>query len=270
MSRQRYISEVSQLCRYCRLLIIDDEAWGGYRSGGPGEGGFLIFDEEDTNRHFETEYRVEDVYPGLLLLSDSALNGCICCAQIREAIVAAKLEPPEGAARVILMISYLWKISGNERWIGDTLLFPERGLTALLLQVNFMPTTGQQPLSRPIISFDIDSRSEPCITWLRLETSPEHDAMNSKNVTWVKRLMHESNQEGVLLGVQQDDQYLPTRLIDLGAGDQGQSPRLRLAVDLRKTGELLEYAALSYCWGSLVEAASQYRTTRETLQQRLT
>ncbi|KAJ8131229.1 hypothetical protein O1611_g2398 [Lasiodiplodia mahajangana] len=242
---------------------------GGNRSDGPGENGFLIFDKEDTDRHFRTEYRFEDAYPGLSSLSESALNGCICCAQIREAILAAKLEPPEGAARVILMISYLWKISGNERWIGDTLLFPERGLTALLLQVNFMPVTDQQPLSRPIISFDIDSSSESCIKWLRLETSPERDALNWKNVAWTKKLMYESNQEAVPLGVKRHDRYLPTRLIDLGIDNPGQPPRLVLATDLQKTEARLEYAALSYCWGSLVEAASQYRTTRETLQQRL-
>ncbi|KAI0906044.1 hypothetical protein F4823DRAFT_631862 [Ustulina deusta] len=233
MSRQLYNdSEVSQFCRHCRLLLIDDKAWGGYRSDRPGESRFLAFDEKITRRHFETEYCFEDLYPDLPSLAESALTGCICCAYIRESILTAKLEPPEGAARVTLKISYLW---------GS--LFADYLYAEMILA--------------------------PCVRWLRLETSSECDAMNSKNVAWIKRLLNESEQEAVSLGVKRDDRYLPTRLIDVGVGGQGRLPRLVLATDLRSMEARPEYAALSYCWGSQVEAASQYQTTRETLQQRL-
>ncbi|KAI1748947.1 heterokaryon incompatibility protein-domain-containing protein [Xylaria castorea] len=295
MSRQLYNDlEVSQLCSHCQLLIIDDKAWGGFAFDGLGESRFLVFDEEDTSRTFETEYWFEDSYPDLPSLAESALTGCICCAQIREAVLAARLEPPESATRVILKINYIWKIQGNDLYSGDFSWFPERGFSALLLQVNFMSVTGQESLCSRVISFDIDSSSAmfslryrnfykiqmtryqwlktivaPCATWLRLETSPECDAMNSKNVAWIKRLLHEFEQEAVSVGVKRDDRYLPTRLIDLGVGNEGGLPRLALATDLRVAESRVEYASLSYCWGSLVEAASQYRTTRQNLQQRL-
>ncbi len=298
MSRQLYNdSEVSQFCRHCRLLLIDDKAWGGYRSDRPGESRFLAFDEKITRRHFETEYCFEDLYPDLPSLAESALTGCICCAYIRESILTAKLEPPEGAARVTLKISYLWgSLFADYLYPEVSSMFPDRGLVALLLQVNFMSVTGQKPLSCPAISFGIVSSSgmfalryrdcycfprtegtlswlkiilAPCVRWLRLETSSECDAMNSKNVAWIKRLLNESEQEAVSLGVKRDNRYLPTRLIDVGVGGQGRLPRLVLATDLRSMEARPEYAALSYCWGSQVEAASQYQTTRETLQQRL-
>lgn len=152
-------SEISSLCRHCRLLVIDDKAWGGYSSNGPRESKFLVVDKEDNSRHFETGYRFQDLYPHLPSLAQSALAGCVCCAQIREAILAAKLEPPEGAASVILLISYRWKMLGNDLYSGDLVFVPERGLAAMLLQVNFMSITGQEPLSRPVISFNIDSKS---------------------------------------------------------------------------------------------------------------
>ncbi|KAH8163492.1 hypothetical protein CIB48_g4754 [Xylaria polymorpha] len=270
-------SEISSLCRHCRLLVIDDKAWGGYSSNGPRESKFLVVDKEDNSRHFETGYRFQDLYPHLPSLAQSALAGCVCCAQIREAILAAKLEPPEGAASVILLISYRWKMLGNDLYSGDLVFVPERGLAAMLLQVNFMSITGQEPLSRPVISFNIDSKSEsasrlkmtvaPCVTWLRLETSPEYNAIAPKNIEWIKGFLYEFKQGAVSSGVERDDPFLPTRLIDLGVESQGQFPRLALATHLRNTET--RYAALSYCWGPPAEAGAQYCTTRETLQQRL-
>ncbi|KAI0439512.1 heterokaryon incompatibility protein-domain-containing protein [Xylaria telfairii] len=238
-------------------------------SDGPGESKFLVFNKEDKWRYFETGYRIQDVYPDLPSVAQSALEGCICCAQIREAILAAKLEPPEGAVRVLLLISYLWKTQGNDLYDGDWVFLPDRGFSAMLLQVNFMSATSQEPLSRPVISFNIDSSSVPCVTWLRLETSPEYDATTPRNIAWIKGFLREFEQEAASSRVERDARFLPTRLIDLGVDSQGQFPRLALSTHFRNAETRLEYAALSYCWGPPAEAGTQYRTTRETLRQRL-
>ncbi|KAI0966190.1 heterokaryon incompatibility protein-domain-containing protein [Xylaria arbuscula] len=276
MSNQDYDEpETGQLCCHCQDLIIDDKAWGGYTTKKPTEPKFLIFDEGDSHRHFKTKYFFEDHYPSLTKLAESALNGCLCCAQIRESVLGANLEPPEGTVRAILMASYLWKIQGNDSYLEQ--VFPERGLSAFLLQVNFMPLRSQdrdvEPLSRPIMTFDIDSSAAPCVEWLRLETSPETNAMNPKNIAWIKDRLYQFEQKESSLGIRRDNSFLSTRLIDLGDdGQPDQPPRLVLASDLRTPGlcHNIEYAALSYCWGTPAEAASQFRTTHDTLQHHLT
>ncbi|KAI1177682.1 heterokaryon incompatibility protein-domain-containing protein, partial [Nemania sp. FL0916] len=259
-------SVAGQLYHNCSLLIIDDKALGGHTEFiGPRKRKFLRFDQNYSWQHFHSEYKFEDLYPSLPSLATSALAGCICCAQIRDAILAA--EPPEGAVGVILMASYLWSFQARDEYFPKWP--PDRGLAAMLLQVNFMSgMAGQQPLSRPLILFSIDSSSAPCIMWLRLETSPEHDALSPGNIAWIKEFLLDFEKEDVALGIERDDRFLPTRLIDLGDDSNGRLARLVLATDLRNTDGRLNYAALSYCWGPPAAAANQYQTTRETLEQR--
>ncbi|KAI0378857.1 heterokaryon incompatibility protein-domain-containing protein [Hypomontagnella monticulosa] len=73
-----------------------------------------------------------------------------------------------------------------------------------------------------------------------------------------------------------DNMYLPTRLIEIDINPAASSPptpslRLVLGEDLAKRtsrAEKVQYAALSYCWGTASEAAAQAVTGKETIAQR--
>lgn len=73
---------------------------------------------------------------------------------------------------------------------------------------------------------------------------------------------------------EEDDEYLPTRVLDLGLATE---PCLRL-VSMKNCPRLqsaaanpfeTRYAAISYCWGNKEDAKKQLKTTRNNLQQHL-
>lgn len=64
--------------------------------------------------------------------------------------------------------------------------------------------------------------------------------------------------------------FLPTRLIDVGDEVGGLSPRLVLTANLltmynASIAVSLQYIALSYCWGSSNDAATQFKTEKASL-----
>jgi hypothetical protein len=158
-----YESRLSRLCQKCRHLLIDDKALGGYRSeSGPGTASFLEFDDGYVYRCFDTDYDVQDSYPELSLLAESARAGCECCAYIRETILTTGLESPEGCTRIMLECCYSWKFEWLDHVVQVKGRDRDRGLAAMLLYVYFMPqesSSSEEPLSQATIAFSIDSAS---------------------------------------------------------------------------------------------------------------
>ena len=102
--------------------------------------------------------------------------------------------------------------------------------------------------------------------------SPRAEALDPENIALIQQTQMEV--EGARAS--QDELgtgrgFLPTRLIDLGHKEDP-SPRLVLSRDIAGTisSREVRYAALSYCWGSPVEAAAQFKTTHGVLAKRLT
>lgn len=73
---------------------------------------------------------------------------------------------------------------------------------------------------------------------------------------------------------EEDGEYLPTRLLDVGSTTEpclrlvsmSSYPQLQLAA---ANAFANRYAAISYCWGTNEDAEKQLKTTRNTLQQHL-
>ncbi|KAI3337527.1 hypothetical protein HD806DRAFT_518352 [Xylariaceae sp. AK1471] len=218
-----YESRVAQLCQNCRHLLIHDKALGGYKSdSGPGTASFLKFDSANAYQRFKTGYLLNDSYPELSLLAESVRAGCKCCAFIRETISTAELDPPETTTMVTLQFSYQWKHKGGFGSILVTVVFTSEE-----------PGTNEEPPCFYTIVFDIDSIFEPCISWLRLERSPEPDILSPRNIEWMTKLLRSqeyetaSEYEDMHPGaVEQEQEFLPTRLIDLGSKEYSQYPRL--------------------------------------------
>ncbi|KAI1078584.1 heterokaryon incompatibility protein-domain-containing protein, partial [Whalleya microplaca] len=262
------MDDIQEFCEKCKLLQIDDAALGGSQCSSADGSSYLVLDDQDRPRELDTGYRFEDSFPELPRLA----AGCHCCKWLMNTL-RDKLEPREDAHRVILSLSYVWKLPITASF---PTLPPDRGLAALLLQVDFMPTApniGQKEASQARISFDIDSISDSCISWLRLEHSPEPDILNVKNIEWMKKYQQRERKKWEILDhTQGKNPFLPTRLVDLGSDDQDQPSRLVLSKDILNLNSTLEieYAALSYCWGPPAEAKFQFKTEPVTLAERLT
>ena len=111
-----------------------------------------------------------------------------------------------------------------------------------------------------------------CAEWLRLEP-PIRDTLDSRSIECLQNVLahfqslpESANHSG--------DKFLPTRLLEIAPEDttpNSQALRLVLQEDLDQEMALsrdVQYAALSYCWGSASEAATQAVTKKDTLGDR--
>jgi hypothetical protein len=104
-----------------------------------------------------------------------------------------------------------------------------------------------------------------CQRWLRTAFAPSPQALSKENVSWMRQAL---DQCSAICSSNSTSNFLPTRLIDIGNSDQGESICLIEPADtqLQPTSR---YAALSYCWGTAEQAAQQLTTTSETLSHHL-
>ncbi|KAJ1324724.1 HET domain-containing protein [Microdochium nivale] len=256
----------TELCANCELLQFDDLANGGYKTLDPDDGSeFLLFNEDDRGREFPTAYEFADDLPDLPALAESAASGCGCCAGIRAAIRKFGSPKLDRAAKVTLRFSYLWKSSlgSTGAWVD-----PDRGLVAARLYMQSTPGSEIQHVEIDTFVFSVETASESCLKWLRTRPLATQHPLSPRNIAWIQEsLAQESLRPRISF---HDNEFLPTRLIDLGASDTHASRvNLQTTESLQSTERSpIKYAALSYCWGPQVEAARQFQTTRATLPQR--
>lgn len=105
--------------------------------------------------------------------------------------------------------------------------------------------------------------------WLEIDKSTQGEPLSDQNVALVDKHLQYclANHAVYRAGF-----FLPTRLIDLGQ-DNAAHPRLVVTcqeIDNQAfLPETVRYAALSYCWGPPVDAATQLKTERRTLSSRM-
>jgi hypothetical protein len=106
-------------------------------------------------------------------------------------------------------------------------------------------------------------RTGDCKTWLQTLESPRKETLCLQNVEWIKKHLKfcESQHNAGPAST-----FHPTRLLDLGADETGVDFRL-VQTSGREPGSLLQYAALSYCWGPEQDAKQQLKTLSSNLQQ---
>jgi hypothetical protein len=107
--------------------------------------------------------------------------------------------------------------------------------------------------------------------WLRLESPPQRESLCPDNIKFLRKAL-EMCTSGCHPPAKTS--FLPTRLLDLGADPASHTPRLIITADSLGPGtqipaESVQYAALSYGWGSRADAAAQTKTEPSNLHQRL-
>ncbi|KAK8015800.1 Neutral/alkaline non-lysosomal ceramidase [Apiospora marii] len=269
----------TSLCEKCKCLELDDATLGGFDGASSTEGrSFLAFDQEDGARNIPLDYRLEDSLPDLPRLAESGRNGCGFCKLLRQSLVDSGVVATKtaDAARVVISLAYVWKTLDVDGYRVNFHGYPDRGLVALVVQIEFMPVNSavisQQPLSVSKISFDVDSEPGPCQTWLRLETSPRPKVLDEANVVMMRQAIDGQRPLMQQHGKFTDESLFPARLIDLGNGENTSRCRLVLThADHSSSPSPQEsgYAALSYCWGNAAEAACQFKTEPHSLAERL-
>lgn len=116
------------------------------------------------------------------------------------------------------------------------------------------------------------TKLDPCATWFNVQKRPfSNRLLSTPAVKRLRELITQSLDKG---SSEEDNGYLPTRLLDVGSTTE---PCLRL-VSMRSYPQLQpatanafanRYAAISYCWGAKEDAEKQLKTTTSTLQQHL-
>jgi hypothetical protein len=102
-----------------------------------------------------------------------------------------------------------------------------------------------------------------CKSWFRTEESPSEEALSKENIAWMKQELERCKTH---VCAPPSSHFLPTRLLDLGVDSTESDVRLRSAAELPQ--DSVQYAALSYCWGTQHEARHQLITTVANLNQR--
>ncbi|KAK8093480.1 hypothetical protein PG997_000165 [Apiospora hydei] len=270
----------TSLCEKCKCLELDDASLGGFDWASSTDGrSFLALDEEDGARNIPLDYHFEDWLPEFPRLAASGREGYGFRKLLRQSLlqsgVAKKIS---GAARVVLSMAYVWKTLDVDGYRVNSHGYPDRGLVALVVQVDFMSediaASQQQPLLVSKISFDVDAEPGPCHSWLRLETLPRRDVLDAANVAMMRQSIDSQKPSIPPRGSPTDESIFPARLIDLGNGENLSRCRLVLAyAEEHGSGspspQESGYAALSYCWGNAAEAACQFKTEPHSLTKRL-
>ncbi|RAQ49399.1 hypothetical protein AFGD_002061 [Aspergillus flavus] len=119
------------------------------------------------------------------------------------------------------------------------------------------------------LTFGIQAEpTDPCYTWLGLFRRPIASSILSESGISRMREMVEPAISRSDLGV--EGHYLPTRLIYVG--DEQHKPRLVVSkthppfLKENEGRNAYQYVALSYCWGSRIEAEQQLKTTRDSFE----
>jgi hypothetical protein len=108
---------------------------------------------------------------------------------------------------------------------------------------------------------------DDCARWLSLKPPPIADALHPKNLSWILEELNQC-QRSHRHNVDDANKFLPSRLIHVGDDAQGILPHL-VIVDYRLRRRAPEYVALSYCWGTPAESATQFKTEQNTLKDRM-
>lgn len=108
---------------------------------------------------------------------------------------------------------------------------------------------------------------DECSRWLNLEPPLITYALHEQNLMMVKEELARC-QQNHQHPTRNQENFLPTRLIDVGSDEHAFPPRLVVTDTIMRTGAV-QYAALSYCWGPPSDAKTQLKTEKSTLKDRL-
>ncbi|RSL53690.1 hypothetical protein CEP51_014852 [Fusarium floridanum] len=184
-------------------------------------------------------------------MSETADAGCHLCRFLQQAILRREF-PFQGEIQVVA--GYIW---GHDRGLVAS---RDDGLVLWRCQVYEADDAGR---FLGAVNFNIETRNDEILTWLRLDETRCSEPLDPNNVEWFKDELNRC--EDQCNHVRAYTEFLPTRLIDVGS-KAGDEVRLIITADLlaeqkKDEGHRIKYATLSYCWGPKEDAAEQVKTT---------
>ncbi|KAI6765793.1 hypothetical protein HG530_006863 [Fusarium avenaceum] len=263
MSSTTYIrnSEVkaNSLCDDCSIsLLLDDseeEFFLGTFSDDDRTPSLRHVDENASGATAGSPRIWDDALPDLPAMSETAQEGCRICRFLSQALLRKQINF-QGPVKVCAR--YVW---GLDR---DMMVVRDDGL------VNWecIVYDGEEELCS--IDFNIETEIDEISTWLRMDKKRRPKPLDPINVKWMTHQIRQCDEGCDHI---KSDQFLPTRLVNVGAQDED-SARLVITADLIKTkgsGENhgIKYAALSYCWGPEEDAKQQVKTTKDNISSHL-
>lgn len=128
-------SSPSTFCEKCRAVIFDDSAIGVYAAQSADDGEEFLqikgrnFRDISLTKRIAINYNVEDSYPDLIFLSQSAAAGCKFCDFLRTMALEPNLQKTSSEAgiditradKVQIRMQYLWKVDPLETPTANSL-----------------------------------------------------------------------------------------------------------------------------------------------------
>ncbi|KAI2462717.1 heterokaryon incompatibility protein-domain-containing protein [Annulohypoxylon bovei var. microspora] len=168
---------------------------------------------------------------------------------------------PSTVDKVQVSLSYQWYPPYSNPTLGSRPV----GLKSLVARLLWTTKNDAHSNLWTWLHFGIDSPPNRCAKCLRLETSPQDQALCPENLSMIR-----SQLKGGKKAQPATNTAYPTRLIHIEKSGRSLSCRLvETSSDTFKESGQVSYAALSYCWGSQDDSAKQFKTEKETLSSRL-
>ncbi|KAI0853904.1 HET-domain-containing protein [Daldinia vernicosa] len=205
------------------------------------------------------DYFLLDSLPDLPCLAESAYNGCDFCSILKNAI----LKYSRGSFdQVLAYVFYQWRRPGEGEG-GPAMKL--QSLVAELLWIGYDENGDHLSLST-WLRFDIDSPPGPCSQWLGLQPPPWDKALCTDNLEMIFNSFECSNPIRTSL----NGATYPTRLIDVGVKGSYSCRLVETRLDpIFMQSSDIQYATLSYCWGSPEQSSRQFKTETSSLQERI-
>ncbi|KAI2469676.1 heterokaryon incompatibility protein-domain-containing protein [Annulohypoxylon bovei var. microspora] len=250
---------MNRLCTRCKVLGLDDNALGGRTIlNDEGEASLeLPFDQPDIDGegNIPLDYQLTDQFPAFPKLATASRAGCNFCRLLKDAIDS--FVKFEGEQVVDIFMEYRWSQGRNEK-LGLTGLFVTLKLADQAVALRYLASNRQQSLR-----FLIDGE---CSRWLNLRPPLIVHALHPENLAMIQEGLNQCQQHDHHLN--KAGHFLPTRLIEIG--NYSSRTELRLVeTDFRIRRTAPQYVALSYCWGSPSDSATQFKTEKGTLENRI-
>ncbi|KAF2253746.1 HET-domain-containing protein [Trematosphaeria pertusa] len=209
-------------------------------------------------------YSWEDTLPGLPRLHESFREGCGFCGVLRDIIMSkdtdeaavkhlgTSLQDMEGN-NVSISAQHRWTNKYIDDWRSD-------GMVGLAVQLDFATLEGSISL---FFLAEAVSGADDVARWLGIAAPMSQSYLEEHRLLWMKQKLADCERHGHEAEVD----FVPERLVDV----QGPIPRLVERRDFpipSASSKVLQYAALSYCWGSREDAKAQLKTTSSSMLQR--
>ncbi|KLU87981.1 hypothetical protein MAPG_06971 [Magnaporthiopsis poae ATCC 64411] len=143
----------------------------------------------------------------------------------------------------------------------------DRFSLSLRLRIDIELPPGTPNKSHYSIELPIKPLKDKLASWLGVR--PLQPFLCARNIDLIRFTLADCEKNHPRCRPRGPEAFLPTRLIDLGPSGSNSVPKLIVTAQDPGAGDAAKYATLSYCWGTPPEAATQLKTTTDTMRQRL-